>query len=129
MKTISKPNKKLLLVILSVVASSFTFELFMRNGCEWILYVYVIIVCVSASAYFITMRGLFTHPDETVFSYDLPEEERKRLAENHKKHYFAARPLLIVILCVVCALIVDCAYNLSQEYLIPLVTGKLLAGE
>lgn len=100
----------MLLLLLVVVAVTVFYEVMLNFGNGWITYVYVIAACAAAGAYMIIMRGLYTHPDKTVFSYDLPEEERVKLAEAHRRHYFAARPLLFVIIAVAAALLLDFIY-------------------
>ena len=100
----------MLLLLLVVVAVTVFYEVMLNFGNGWITYVYVIAACAAAGAYMIIMRGLYTHPDKTVFSYDLPEEEREKLAEAHRRHYFAARPLLFVIIAVAAALLLDFVY-------------------
>ena len=94
-----------MLLLLVVVAVTVFYEVMLNFGNGWITYVYVIAACAAAGAYMIIMRGLYTHPDKTVFSYDLPEEERVKLAEAHRRHYFAARPLLFVIIAVAAVII------------------------
>ncbi|MBO4413121.1 MAG: hypothetical protein IKX86_01700 [Clostridia bacterium] len=102
--------RRMLLLLLLVVAVTVFYEVMLSLGNGWITYVYVIAACAAAGAYMIIMRGLFSHPDKTVFSYDLPEEERQKLAEAHRKHYFAARPLLYVIIAVAATLLLDFVY-------------------
>ncbi len=106
--------RKMLFLLLAVTAATVLFEVMINLGNGWITYVYVGIACVAAGAYMIIMRGLYTHPDKTVFSYDLPEEERTRLAESHRRHYFAAQPLLYVIIAVVACLLIDFVIILLQ---------------
>ena len=106
--------KRLWAVIAVVIASAVLFELGLYLGQDWIIPAYITIGTFAVCAYMIIMRGVLTPPSKTVFSADLPEEERQRLTEQHRKNFQFARPFLYVIIAVIGAFLVDGLYMLGM---------------
>ena len=110
--------KKALGIFVLAVITTALYEYLLTVIPDWATPVYVIIACAAFGAYTVIMRGLYTHPDKVEFSHDIPEDERKVLEEKHKEHYFKARPLLYIVVCVIIAFLCDVVIKLFCQYVL-----------